>query len=65
MDEILKVLPLNMPEKINLAKIILNSHIELIDKVLSESETDTTAEFENRCTKVALATFWEGAPNKS
>jgi hypothetical protein len=58
MDEIIEVVPLTMEEKFNLAKTVLGNDMSLVERVMREGEQDSTAEFENRCTKMALDNFW-------
>lgn len=59
MDEKFEVMPLNVEEKTAMAQNILEEWPELIVKVLSESEYDSTAQFENRCVRTALSRFWQ------
>jgi hypothetical protein len=58
MDEIVEVLPLNTDEKRNMAKAILDKWPEKIEQVLTDGAQDSTAAFENRCIRTALASFW-------
>jgi hypothetical protein len=66
MDEIIEVFPLNSEEKLNMAQTVLGDNPELIERVINEGTEDSTAEFENRCTKMALDNFWNnGTQNQS
>lgn len=60
MDEVVEILPLNLEEKRELANIILDEYPHLIDDIVTEGAEDSTAEFENRCTRVALEMLWNG-----
>jgi len=56
-DEIVELQPLNYNEKLCLAENIINND-KLIPRALEDGKDDTTAEFENRCIRIATDNFW-------
>jgi len=58
-DEVIDVPPLNKEEKFRMASVMLSGYDELINKAVFEGMNDSTAEFENRCTVLALENFWK------
>lgn len=58
-DEQYELKSLNKEEKLKMAKIILDNDDNLVNHVVDMGIYDTTAEFENRLTKIALDNFWE------
>ena len=58
-DEIIEINQLTLEEKRNLAKIFIEDDNLLIEKCLSEGDNDTSAEFENRCTRAVLEKVWK------
>lgn len=57
-DEIIEIHSLNSEEKIKMASIILENNKDLINTVMENSDNLSTAEFENKCVRVALTNFW-------
>lgn len=64
-DEVIEIPPLTQDEKRKLAQTVLHGYADLIEQVVANGENDTVAEFENRCTQVALDNFWKVADIKS
>jgi chaperone BCS1 len=59
-DEVIDLPKLTTDEKKNMAKVILsNLSEEQINSIVIEGEPDTTAEFENRCVRLALENYWK------
>lgn len=63
-DEVICIQPLNNEEKLAMATTMLDGRVDLISEVIRQGQEDTTAEFENRCSKLALESFW-GAATKT
>lgn len=57
-DDVICIQPLNTEEKLAMATVMLDQRSDLIDEVMRQGQDDTTAEFENRCSKLALDSFW-------
>lgn len=57
-DEKIEIEMLNKEEKTKMAAIILENNQDLINRVIEESDNDSTADFENRCVRLALEKFW-------
>ncbi len=59
MDERIELLSLNQSEKLELAKTILDfMNYQELDIIVEQGKDDTTAEFENRCIRIALENHW-------
>lgn len=58
----LKILDAGCRRKI--AERILSDCHELIEKTVADGEGDTGAQFQERCSQIALKNFWEKAENK-
>jgi hypothetical protein len=56
-DDIIELPQLGIESKLSLAKVILEDPL-IIEKVMVDGINDTTAEFENRCVRIALNILW-------
>lgn len=58
-DRILELKPLDKECRTNVARRILSDCPHLIDNVVEEGDGDTGAQFQDRCSKIALREFWD------
>ena len=58
-DEIVEVKPLTLDEKKKLAGIFIEDDMAAVEKCVADGRDDTTAQFENRCTKIVLERIWK------
>lgn len=63
-DELIELGCLNAEEKKELAIVLLDNNLDLINQVLIDGFNDSTAEFENRVIKIALNNYWNNDANK-
>lgn len=57
-DEIIDVKPLNENERLDMANIILDNNSELVREAMRDSESLSTASFENKVVQIALSNYW-------
>jgi SpoVK/Ycf46/Vps4 family AAA+-type ATPase len=58
-DSVVIMNPPDRSGKFKIAKRILNDYPELIEETLDEGENDSGAQFQERCTMLALNKYWE------
>ena len=58
-DRAVELMEMRSEERIKVAKHVLSEYPELVDTVVKLGENETAAQFQNRCTTLALSRFWQ------